>query len=477
MHDRFGMLGLERGRVRCGERLLAGLVDDVRRRRSVVEQVLVELLFRLREQYAVLRALGAGDRRHNRRQVELDVLAVFGLAGGVVPEALLLGVFLDELDCVLLATGQAQVLERDVVHGEDRGGRAELRRHVADRGTVGERHGADALTVELHELADDTVLAQHVRDRQDDVGRRHAGGDLAGELEADDARDEHRHRLAEHRRLRLDAADAPAEHTEAVDHRGVRVGADARVGVRTHHTVGRTVIDDLGEVLDVDLVHDAGPWRHDLEVVERRLAPAQELVALTVALVLDLHVALQRVLAPEQVGDDRVVDDHLSGRERVDLVRVSAECRHRLAHGGEVDDARNTREVLHHHSRRRELDLGARLRRRVPVAECADLLVGDVLAVLRAEQVLEEDFEAVRQLLVALHRVEAVDLVVGAADFQGALGTEAVHRGHRFISFGIDRGLCPSSCPSHGPRASKGRLTCWTSSELAPGRQFILTSR
>ena len=51
------------------------------------------------------------------------------------------------------------------------------------------------------------------------------------ELEADDLRDEHRDRLAEHRRLGLDPADAPAEHAQAVDHRRVRVGADERVGI------------------------------------------------------------------------------------------------------------------------------------------------------------------------------------------------------------------------------------------------------
>jgi hypothetical protein len=38
-------------------------------------------------------------------------------------------------------------------------------------------------------------------------------------------------RLAEHRGLGLDAADAPAEHGQAVDHRGVAVGADQRVGI------------------------------------------------------------------------------------------------------------------------------------------------------------------------------------------------------------------------------------------------------
>jgi hypothetical protein len=44
-------------------------------------------------------------------------------------------------------------------------------------------------------------------------------------LKPDDSRDQHRDRLAEHGRLGLDAADAPADDAEAVDHGGVGVGA------------------------------------------------------------------------------------------------------------------------------------------------------------------------------------------------------------------------------------------------------------
>ena len=58
-------------------------------------------------------------------------------------------------------------------------------------------------------------------------------------------RDEHRDGLAEHRGLGLDAADAPAEHAEAVDHGGVRVGADAGVGVGAKDAVDVAGVGDL----------------------------------------------------------------------------------------------------------------------------------------------------------------------------------------------------------------------------------------
>ena len=89
-------------------------------------------------------------------------------------------------------------------------------------------------------------------------------GRLPGEVEADDLRQQHVDRLAEHHGLGFDPADAPADHAEPVDHRGVAVGSDQRV--RIEHAV--LVPDDLGEILQVDLVDDADGGRHDPEVVE-----------------------------------------------------------------------------------------------------------------------------------------------------------------------------------------------------------------
>ena len=61
--------------------------------------------------------------------------------------------------------------------------------------------------------------------------------------------------LAEHAGFRLDAADAPADHADAVDHRRVRVGSDQRVGIVD--TI--LLVHAARKILEVDLVHDADP--------------------------------------------------------------------------------------------------------------------------------------------------------------------------------------------------------------------------
>lgn len=274
-----------------------------------------------------------------------------------MPQALFLGVRLDESELLVAAAGEAQVFDGLGVDREDRCGGTEFGAHVAQRRAVRERNLGNTVAVELDELADDAVLTEHLGGGEHDVGCGDAGLDLTGELEADDAGDQHGDGLAEHCCLGLDAADAPAEHAEAVDHRGVRVGADTGVGV----CLSVTRHDGGCQVLDVDLVNDAHSRGDDLEVVECALAPTEELVTLAVALVFEVDVALECVGLAEDVEDDRVVDDHVGGGERVDLVRVAAEGGDGLTHGGEVDDARNAGEVLHDHAGRRELDFDARL--------------------------------------------------------------------------------------------------------------------
>ena len=105
---------------------------------------------------------------------------------------------------------------------------------------------------------------------------------------------------------------------------------------------------------------DAGARRHDAEIVERLLAPAQEGVALAVALELDLDVLVEGRRAAEIVDHHRMVDDQIDRRERVDLLRIAAELDHRLAHRREIDHRRHAGQILHQHARRAEGDLAVR---------------------------------------------------------------------------------------------------------------------
>ena len=77
----------------------------------------------------------------------------------------------------------------------------------------------------------------------------------------------------------------------------MRVGADERVGEGHRSVRVRPLGHDRREELEVDLVDDAGPGRHDPQVAERGLGPAQQLVALDVALVLALDVEGERARA------------------------------------------------------------------------------------------------------------------------------------------------------------------------------------
>ena len=85
---------------------------------------------------------------------------------------------------------------------------------------------------------------------------------------------QHRDRLAEHARLGLDAADAPADYAQTVDHRGVRVGADYGIGIGS--AVLRELVGehDRRQVFEVDLVDDAGVRRNDAEIREMLSVPS-----------------------------------------------------------------------------------------------------------------------------------------------------------------------------------------------------------
>ncbi len=200
---------------------------------------------------------------------------------------------------------------------------APYRCHVGDGGAVGQGQVGQAVAEEFHELAHHTPATQHFGDGQHQVGGGDAFTQLAADLEADDLGNQHGDRLAKHGRFRFDTAHAPAQYPKAVDHGGVGIGAHqgVRVGVGVA-VLGFGRPHTLGQVFQVHLVADTGARWHHAEVVEGFLAPAQELVTLPVALVLDFHVLFEGLRVAELVHHHRVVDDQIHRCQRINAARI-----------------------------------------------------------------------------------------------------------------------------------------------------------
>ena len=178
----------------------------------------------------------------------------------------------------------------------------------------------------------------------------------------------------------------------------MRVGADAGVGIGNGFAVFILRPDRLAEIFEIHLVANAGARGHNAKILERRGAPAQELIPFLVALVFDFDVLLEAVLAAKAVDHDRVVNDEVDRNLRVDRVCRRAKLLRGIAHRGEVDHGRNAGEILHQHAGRAVGDLVADAALVLkPGFEGENVLLGDGLAVLMAQHVLKQDLEGRRQ--------------------------------------------------------------------------------
>ena len=195
--------------------VLAALVTEDRGQRATPAPA------RVLERHAILGPGRAGDRRLDRAEIERQRVREPQLRGRLVPEEVLLRVALDELDVIVRPAGEAEVRERLVVDGEEPHRRAILRRHVRDCRAIRDGQTRRAVTMKLDKLPDHFRFAHHLSDTQHQVSRRHAFTQTAAEMNANHIRRQEVNRLAEHRSLGFNTADAPSDNAESVNHRRV----------------------------------------------------------------------------------------------------------------------------------------------------------------------------------------------------------------------------------------------------------------
>jgi hypothetical protein len=172
-------------------------------------------------------------------------------------------------------------------------------------------------------------------------------------------------------------------------------------------------------------------WRHDAEIGEGGLAPAQEGIALAVALVFQLDILLEGAGTAEIIHHHRMVDDQIDGGERIDLLRVAAQGDHRLAHRRQIDHGGDAGEILHQHTRRAIGDLAVGALGLQPFGDGLDVGLGDRAPVFVAQQILQQHLQRVGQAgkiaqASLLRRLQAEIIIALAPDLEGLARFETV---------------------------------------------------
>ena len=117
-----------------------------------------------------------------------------------------------QLDPFWITCREIEVIDGLGIDREEAASCTIFRRHVGDGCAIGKTKFGNTRAIEFNKLADNTLGAQHLRYRQHEVCCRCTFLQLAGQLEADDFRDQHGDWLTEHNGLRLNSADTPAKN-------------------------------------------------------------------------------------------------------------------------------------------------------------------------------------------------------------------------------------------------------------------------
>src|SRR5579859_7067534 len=259
--------------------------------------------------HAILRTTRPCQARLNTAEVQFkQVIKLWLRALICTEEPLLLRVTLHQIYKLLIASGITHIAQCLGINWEEGRGGAKFRRHIRDGGPISQCQIAQAGTSKFYELANHSSFTQHLCDSQYQVGRRHSLGQRPGQAHPNDFRREQIQRLPQQYSFRFDAAYAPAQHAQAINHGGVRVGADQRVGEGCRFAVLFLCHDNGGQIFQVHLVADTSPRRHDAEVAEGLLTPAQQGVSLTIALVFTFNIAIKRERGAKRVHLHGVVD-------------------------------------------------------------------------------------------------------------------------------------------------------------------------
>jgi hypothetical protein len=184
--------------------------------------------------------------------------------------------------------------------------------------------------------------------------------------------------LTEHSRFGFDTADTPSDHTQSIDHRGVRVSTYECIWEGEPLLVLYFDHNHFGQIFQVDLVDNACSGWYDPQIVKGGLSPVKTFITFAVALEFQVGVAHQGIRAGEEIYLYGVIDDQVNRNQWVDLFWITAQASDGRAHGSEIDDGGYTGKILHHDARRLEGKSGSIISMWGPSSQVDDILAGNL---------------------------------------------------------------------------------------------------
>lgn len=121
------------------------------------------------------------------------------------------------------------------------------------------------------------------------------------------------------------------------------------------------VENDAGEVLQVDLMDNTSSRRDDSQVLEGLGSPLKELEALLITFHFELLVDVQSRSGSKLIDLNGVINNQIDRDSGVDQVGISAQSLGGISHGRQIDDSRDSSEILKNDTSRLELNLSGGL--------------------------------------------------------------------------------------------------------------------
>ena len=133
---------------------------------------------------------------------------------------------------------------------------------------------------------------------------------------------------------------------------------------------------------------------------------------------------------------------------------IAAQPLHGLPHRGQVDDGGNTGEILQEDAAGGEGDLLVRYGQGLPAGQRLDVLGAHEPAVLASQEVLEEDFERIRQASDAWEAVrqgvDAEDGPIATIDAEAGSAPKRIQAASGSLMEGSTHGMRPPFAPGTG---------------------------